>query len=55
MVNEALETLKLSRTEFYRQVNLGRIPLVKIGRASRVKQSDVQAFIETLSTKGVFQ
>lgn len=52
-VNQALELLSLSRTEFYRQVNAGKIPLLKLGRASRVRLSDCENWIASLEQKAV--
>ena len=45
-----LEHYALSRSEFYRQVNAGRIRLTKIGRASRVALADAEAWVASLPT-----
>jgi excisionase family DNA binding protein len=48
-VPEALEILRISRTKFYQLVAEKRIALVKIGRRSLVRRSDLAAFIGSLS------
>ena len=42
-----------SRTEFYRQVASGKIKLLKMGRASRIRFDDAQNWLATLQEKAV--
>lgn len=50
-VAEFLSRYSCSRTEFYRQVNAGRIPLVKLGTASRVTRQDAEAWAASLPVR----
>ena len=50
-VAEFLSRYSCSRTEFYRQVNAGRIPLVKLGTASRVTRKDAEAWAASLPVR----
>lgn len=43
-VADFLNHYSISRTEFYRQVNAGRIPLIKLGKASRIARQDAEAW-----------
>lgn len=43
----------VSKTQFYRYVNSGIIPLIKLGRMSRVKVSDAENWIASLQEKAV--
>ena len=47
-VPQALEALQMSRNAFYREVNAGRLCIVKQGRATRVTAEDLTAYIELL-------
>lgn len=38
----------LSRSAIYRVINTGKLKTVKIGRSVRVKEADLQRFIESL-------
>lgn len=38
----------LSRSAIYRVINTGQLKTVKIGRSVRVKEADLQRFIESL-------
>ncbi len=49
-VNEFLKSYAISRTEFYRQVNKGKIRLTKLGTASRIAKNDAQAWADSLPT-----
>lgn len=40
---------RLSKTTAYRQINAGRIPIVKVGRATRIRVSDAEAWAANLS------
>lgn len=42
-----------SRTEFYRQVAAGKIKLLKMGRASRIRLEDAETWLASLSEKAV--
>lgn len=39
----------LSRSELYRQIRLGRLKVTKVGRAVRVRESDLNAFIDSVA------
>lgn len=45
-VNEALERLALSRDKFYKLIRSGDLQTVKIGRARRVPEDAIEAFID---------
>ena len=49
-VNEFLKSYAISRTEFYRQVNKGKIRLTKLGTASRIAKADAQDWAASLPT-----
>ncbi len=49
-VNEFLKSYAISRTEFYRQVNKGKIRLTKLGTASRIARVDAEAWADSLPT-----
>jgi excisionase family DNA binding protein len=50
-VEEVLKMLSISRTAFYREKNDGKIKTVNIGRAVRIKSSDLQNYVESLEMK----
>ena len=50
-VSDFLSRYQISRTEFYRQVNAGRIPLIKLGTASRVTRQDAEAWAASLPVR----
>lgn len=50
-VAEFLTRYSLSRTEFYRQVNKGAIPLKKLGNASRIARADAEAWAASLPVR----
>jgi excisionase family DNA binding protein len=50
-VAEFLSRYSISRTEFYRQVQQGRISLVKLGNASRVARKDAEAWAASLPVR----
>lgn len=50
-VPDFLETYRISRTEFYRQVAAGKIRLTKLGSASRVKRADADAWLASLPVR----
>jgi excisionase family DNA binding protein len=39
----------LSRSALYREINSGRLKVVKIGRAVRVREQDLSEFIDALA------
>lgn len=39
----------LSRSALYREINSGRLKVVKIGRAVRVREQDLNEFIDALA------
>lgn len=51
-VGQFLSRYSISRTEFYRQVNSGRLRLTKLGTASRVARADADGWLASLPTSG---
>ncbi|OAO04004.1 hypothetical protein A8B75_07980 [Sphingomonadales bacterium EhC05] len=49
-VPDFLTRYAISRSEFYRQVNKGNIPLLKMGTASRIRREDAEAWAASLPT-----
>jgi predicted DNA-binding transcriptional regulator AlpA len=47
-VPEVLAMLRMSRTQFYAQVNAGRLRIVKQGAATRVAADDIAAYVALL-------
>tara|TARA_R110000765_G_scaffold63531_2_gene123404 strand:+ start:630 stop:818 length:189 start_codon:yes stop_codon:yes gene_type:complete len=47
-VPDFLTRYSISRSEFYRQVNKGSIPLLKMGTASRIRREDAEAWAASL-------
>lgn len=47
-IPEFLDAYSISRTAFYREVGAGRLPLTKIGSASRVAVDDAEAWAASL-------
>lgn len=50
-VADFLSRYSISRTEFYRQVNAGRIRLTKMGNASRVARADADSWLASLPVR----
>ncbi|PSO13632.1 MULTISPECIES: helix-turn-helix transcriptional regulator [unclassified Sphingobium] len=50
-VGDFLSCYSISRTEFYRQVKAKRIPLRKLGNASRIARADAEAWVASLPVK----
>lgn len=50
-VSDFLSRYSISRTQFYREVSRGRIPLVKLGNASRVARADAEAWLASLPVR----
>jgi excisionase family DNA binding protein len=40
---------RVSRTTVYRQINAGLIPLIKVGRASRIRLADAERWAANLT------
>lgn len=47
---QVAEILNISRAFAYKLINQGDIPSVKIGKSVRVRQEDLEAFIEQSSS-----
>ena len=47
-VPEFLAIFAISRSEFYRQVNKGKIRLLKLNSASRIRREDAEAWAASL-------
>jgi excisionase family DNA binding protein len=47
-VPEVLEMLRMSRTQFYAQVNAGRLRIVKQGGSTRITADDLAAYVRLL-------
>jgi Helix-turn-helix domain len=47
-VPEVLEMLRMSRTQFYAQVNARRLRIVKQGGSTRVTADDMAAYVRLL-------
>ncbi|PEQ10656.1 hypothetical protein B2G71_20930 [Novosphingobium sp. PC22D] len=51
-VAEFKDRYKISHSAFYREVAANRIPIRKIGRATRVSLADAEAWAASLPTHG---
>jgi excisionase family DNA binding protein len=49
-VPQFCEAYGISRTTFYAEVKAGRLRIVKIGAATRVRRADAQAWADSLPT-----
>ena len=47
-VSEFKSRFSISNTQFYREVRSGRIPIRKMGRSTRIAESDAQAWFDSL-------
>lgn len=47
-VREFKSRFSISNTQFYREVRSGRIAIRKMGRSTRIAESDAQAWLERL-------
>jgi excisionase family DNA binding protein len=47
-ISDFCERFGVSRTTFYRQHNAGKLPIRKIGRATRIRLTDAHAWVESL-------
>lgn len=51
-VAEFKDRFKISHSAFYREVAANRIPIRKIGRATRIALADAEAWAASLPTQG---
>ncbi|MBA4044756.1 helix-turn-helix domain-containing protein [Erythrobacter tepidarius] len=51
-VAEFKDRFKISHSAFYREVAANRIPIRKIGRATRIAVADAEAWAASLPTQG---
>lgn len=51
-VSDFLKRYSISRTHFYREVNREAIPIIKIGRLTRIRIEDAEAWADALPVKG---
>ena len=51
-VAEFKDRYKISHSAFYREVAANRIPIKKIGRATRIALTDAEAWASSLPTQG---
>ena len=49
-VQEAAETLKMSRSKVYGLIKEGGLPSVKIGGSRRLRKQDIAQFVDSLGT-----
>lgn len=47
-VSDFLILFRVSRTTFYREVNAGRLRIVKLGRSTRISRADAEKWIDKL-------
>jgi excisionase family DNA binding protein len=47
------DAYSVSRTTVYRQFNAGLIPIVKVGRATRIRSSDAERWAANLSSEAI--
>ncbi|MGX7896071.1 helix-turn-helix domain-containing protein [Tsuneonella sp. HG222] len=47
-VPDFLEMYRISRTSFYREVNAGRLRLVKFGRSTRIARIDAEVWMQNM-------
>lgn len=47
-INDFMERYSISRTQVYRLVNGGKLPLLKMGTASRIRREDAEAWAVSL-------
>lgn len=50
-VNETAELLKLSHLTIWRYIKSGKLPAYKLGRDWRIKESDLEEFLESRRAK----
>ena len=49
-IREACDAFRVGRTTLYRIIKSGRLPVLKIGRATRIRVSDLERWVASLST-----
>jgi predicted site-specific integrase-resolvase len=47
------EAYSISRTTAYRQFNAGLIPIVKVGRATRIRTADAEKWAANLTNQSI--
>lgn len=52
-VEEAAERLQIGRTAVYELIRRGRLPVVKIGRLTRVRPEALEAFCRATEKEGL--
>lgn len=50
-VREFKSRFSISNSQFYREVRSGRIPVRKMGRSTRIAESDAQAWFDRLPVR----
>ena len=50
-IQQVMERLRLGRSTIYRLIDAGKLRPVKIGKALRFREQDIQAFIASLGTQ----
>lgn len=53
-INDVCQLAKISRATFYRAAKRGDFKIRKIGKASRVELSEINAWLDALPTQGGF-
>lgn len=52
-VNDFLQCFRIGRTSFYREVNSGRLKIVKFGTATRIFRSEAEAWLSKLPSPSI--
>jgi excisionase family DNA binding protein len=52
-ISDFCERYGISRTSVYRQFNAGQIPIVKIGRATRIRTTDAEQWAANLPSQSI--
>ena len=47
-IEEACRAARISRTHLFRQINAGRLPIIKMGRRTLISEWALRAFLEQL-------
>ncbi|WP_404979633.1 helix-turn-helix domain-containing protein [Croceicoccus sp. BE223] len=47
-VSDFVMLFRISRTTFYREVNAGRLRIVKLGRSTRISRADAEKWVGNL-------
>jgi excisionase family DNA binding protein len=48
-VEQAAQSLQVSRSSLYREVRRGRLRVVKLGHLTRIRQEDLQVYVAALA------